>query len=86
VTVVIPARNERGNIEAAVKRIPSFVKTLEILFVEGHSRDGTWEEIERVVAAPNDFANPPRHYQLKISINWKPEATALAWRRRPGCV
>src|SRR5215468_282391 len=35
VTVVIPARNERGNIEAAVKRIPRFVKALEILFVEG---------------------------------------------------
>jgi SAM-dependent methyltransferase len=54
VTVVIPARNERGNIEAAVKRIPRFVKALEILFVEGNSRDGTWEEIERVAAAYPD--------------------------------
>jgi SAM-dependent methyltransferase len=50
-TIVIPARNERGNIEAAVKRIPRFVEDLEIIFVEGHSADGTWEEIERVVAA-----------------------------------
>jgi SAM-dependent methyltransferase len=50
-TIVIPARNERGNIEAAVKRIPRFVEELEIIFVEGHSTDGTWEEIERVVAA-----------------------------------
>jgi SAM-dependent methyltransferase len=50
-TIVIPARNERGNIEAAVKRIPRFVDDLEIIFVEGHSADGTWEEIERVVAA-----------------------------------
>jgi SAM-dependent methyltransferase len=50
-SVVIPARNERGNIEAAVKRIPSFVEQLEIIFVEGHSKDGTWEEIERVAAA-----------------------------------
>jgi SAM-dependent methyltransferase len=54
-TVVIPARNERGNIEAAVKRIPRFVESLEIIFVEGHSRDGTWEEIERVVAAYPDY-------------------------------
>ena len=54
-TVVIPARNERGNIEAAVKRIPRFVKALEIIFVEGHSRDGTWEEIERVAAAHPDY-------------------------------
>jgi len=53
-TVVIPARNERGNIEAAVKRIPRFVEPLEIIFVEGHSKDGTWEEIERVAAAYPD--------------------------------
>lgn len=50
-TVVVPARNERGNIEAAVKRIPRFVEDLEIIFIEGHSQDGTWQEIERVVAA-----------------------------------
>src|SRR5262249_37088609 len=49
-TVVIPARNERGNIEAAAKRIPRFAEALEIIFVEGGSRDGTWEEIERVAA------------------------------------
>lgn len=50
-TIVIPARNERGNIEAAIQRIPHFAKTLEIIFVEGHSSDGTWSEIERVVQA-----------------------------------
>ncbi len=50
-TVVIPCRNERGNIEAAVKRIPRFCDELEILFVEGHSTDGTYEEIERIKAA-----------------------------------
>jgi SAM-dependent methyltransferase len=50
-TVVVPARNERGNIEAAIQRIPRFARDLEIIFVEGHSKDGTWEEIQRVVAA-----------------------------------
>jgi SAM-dependent methyltransferase len=50
-TVVIPARNERGNIEAAVKRIPRFIDDLEIIFIEGHSQDGTWQEIERVIAS-----------------------------------
>jgi len=50
-TIVVPARNERGNIEAAVKRIPRFVEDLEIIFVEGHSQDGTWQEIERVIVA-----------------------------------
>ena len=50
-TVLVPCRNERGNVEAAVRRIPDFCPDLEILFVEGHSRDGTLEEIHRVIAA-----------------------------------
>jgi hypothetical protein len=47
-SIVIPARNERGNIEAALQRMPDLGCELEILFVEGNSTDGTWEEIERV--------------------------------------
>ncbi|WP_315757175.1 MULTISPECIES: bifunctional class I SAM-dependent methyltransferase/glycosyltransferase family 2 protein [unclassified Bradyrhizobium] len=47
-TVVIPARNERGNIEPAVQRIAAFCPDIEIIFIEGHSRDGTYEEMERV--------------------------------------
>jgi len=48
VTVLIPCRNERGNIENAIKRTPSFCKDMEFIFVEGHSKDGTLEEIHRV--------------------------------------
>jgi SAM-dependent methyltransferase len=48
VSVVIPARNEAGNIEAAVRRTPEMGAGTELLFVEGHSRDGTWAEIQRV--------------------------------------
>ncbi|MBF0355150.1 MAG: glycosyltransferase [Alphaproteobacteria bacterium] len=51
VSVVIPCRNERGNIESAVKRMPLLGGGVEIIFVEGHSQDGTWEEILRVQAA-----------------------------------
>lgn len=50
-TVVIPCRNERGNIEPAVQRLAPFCDGLEIIFVEGHSRDGTYEECLRVQAA-----------------------------------
>jgi SAM-dependent methyltransferase len=53
-TVVVPARNERGNIESAVRRIPHFADDVEIIFVEGHSQDGTWDEIQRVIAAYPD--------------------------------
>jgi SAM-dependent methyltransferase len=50
-SVVIPCRNERGNIEAAVQRLPRFCPDIEIVFVEGHSSDGTWEEVLRVQRA-----------------------------------
>ncbi|MGH7182779.1 MAG: methyltransferase domain-containing protein, partial [Nitrospiraceae bacterium] len=48
-TIVIPCRNERGNIEAAVQRIPPFGGHQEIIFVDGHSTDGTIEEIQHVM-------------------------------------
>jgi len=48
VSVVVPARNEKGNIEKLVQSIPVMGKQTEIIFVEGHSTDGTWEEIQRV--------------------------------------
>lgn len=47
-SVVIPARNEEGNIEAAVRRTPEMGAGTEIIFIEGHSQDGTWAEIHRV--------------------------------------
>lgn len=48
-TVVVPARNEAGNIEAAVRRTPEMGSHTEIIFVEGHSQDATWDEIQRVI-------------------------------------
>lgn len=54
VSVVIPARNERGNIEPALLRLPDLGSDVEVIFVEGHSNDGTWEEIERVRAKFGD--------------------------------
>ncbi len=54
-TVVVPARNERGNIEAAVLRTPRFCDDVEFIFIEGHSRDGTYEEMERVKTAHPDL-------------------------------
>lgn len=50
-SVVIPARNEEGNIEAAVRRVPLMGAGTEIIFIEGHSKDGTWPEINRVAEA-----------------------------------
>ncbi|MBR0969437.1 MULTISPECIES: bifunctional class I SAM-dependent methyltransferase/glycosyltransferase family 2 protein [Bradyrhizobium] len=51
VSVIIPARNERGNIEPAVRRVAQFCPDIEIIFIEGHSKDGTFEEMTRVQQA-----------------------------------
>lgn len=48
VSVIIPACNESGNIENAILRMPALGTHTEIIFVEGHSTDGTWEKIEEV--------------------------------------
>jgi SAM-dependent methyltransferase len=53
-SILIPCRNERGNIENAVQRMPRFGSAQEILFVEGNSSDGTFEECERVRDAYKD--------------------------------
>jgi len=48
VSVVIPARNESGNIEEAIKRVPEMGSFTEIVFVEGNSTDDTWETIQKM--------------------------------------
>jgi ubiquinone/menaquinone biosynthesis C-methylase UbiE len=48
VTIVVPARNEKGNIENAITRTPAFGTFQEFIFIEGGSKDGTYEEILRV--------------------------------------
>ena len=50
VSVIIPAKNEQGNIERAVLQMPSFGSSQELIFVEGNSTDGTFDEMKRVQA------------------------------------
>jgi len=49
-TILVPCRNEKGNIEQAITRTPAFGAGQEFVFVEGNSQDGTYEEIQRVIA------------------------------------
>jgi glycosyltransferase involved in cell wall biosynthesis len=55
VSVIIPARNEKGNIAGAVAQMPSMGRSTEIIFVEGGSSDGTLEEIKKVVLGQSRF-------------------------------
>jgi|tagenome__1003787_1003787.scaffolds.fasta_scaffold20988718_2 hypothetical protein len=50
VSVVVPCRNEVGNIRHAVERIPQMGRHTEILFCDDKSNDGTPEEITRMQA------------------------------------
>jgi SAM-dependent methyltransferase len=55
VSVIVPARNEAGNIRAALERIPTMGAGTEVIMVEGNSRDDTWEVIQREIAS---YAGP----------------------------
>ena len=50
-TVVVPCRNEVGNISETVARIPPMGSHTEILFVDGDSSDGTPQAIEEAIVA-----------------------------------
>jgi ubiquinone/menaquinone biosynthesis C-methylase UbiE len=56
VSVVIPCRNEAGNIPEAVRRMPRLAERQEIVFVEGHSSDGTAEAVEAAIRDHPDRA------------------------------
>jgi hypothetical protein len=49
-SVIIPARNEAGNILNCVKNLPPMGSHTEIIFVEGNSSDHTWDEMQRIRA------------------------------------
>jgi len=48
VSIIIPARNEEGNIDNVILRTPDFGKSIEFIFVEGHSKDDTWSRIQEL--------------------------------------
>lgn len=54
VSVVVPARNEAGNIPRLMREIPAMGAWTETIFVEGNSTDDTWEVLQREVARKND--------------------------------
>jgi len=46
VSIIVPARNEAGNIDNIVMRIPVMGPDDEIIFIEGNSTDDTWQAIQ----------------------------------------
>jgi SAM-dependent methyltransferase len=54
VSVICPCRNESGNIENLVRRLPAMGSHTELIFVEGHSTDDTFQQCRNVAAAMPD--------------------------------
>jgi hypothetical protein len=54
VSVIVPARNEAGNIPHIFARTPEMGTGTELIFVEGHSKDETYSTIEKEIAAHPD--------------------------------
>jgi glycosyltransferase involved in cell wall biosynthesis len=59
VSVIVAARNESGHIDELIARIPMMGSKTEIIFVEGHSSDDTYQAIEKAIEA-----NPQCHCKL----------------------
>ena len=80
VSVIVPARNEAGNIPQIFERLPRLGRGTEIVFVEGHSRDNTYEAIEQAI---------PLHPEWKCQL-WrqtgvgKGDAVRLGFTRATG--
>jgi hypothetical protein len=51
VSIIVPARNEEGNIPLLFQRLPDFGADFEMVFVEGHSMDGTYDVIAKEMRA-----------------------------------
>jgi ubiquinone/menaquinone biosynthesis C-methylase UbiE len=54
VSVVIPCKNEAGNIAPALERLPAIGTETEVIFVDGNSTDGTVAKIEAAIAKYGD--------------------------------
>ena len=80
VSVIVPARNEAGNISDIFARTPDMGESTELVFVEGHSRDNTYAAIEAAVAA-----HPERSCQvLRQTGTGKGDAVRLGFSRAKG--
>ena len=80
VSVVVPARNEAGNIPEIMRRVPEMGGGSELVFVEGHSADNTYEAIESAI-----FENPHRRCKLyRQTGEGKGDAVRLGFEKAEG--
>ncbi len=80
VSVICPCRNESGNIEHVVRRLPEMGSHTELVFVEGHSEDNTLEECRRIAGV-----TPGRDIKVFVQAGTgKGDACRLGFSRATG--
>ncbi|HDQ03386.1 MAG TPA: glycosyltransferase [Deltaproteobacteria bacterium] len=80
VSVVIPARNEAGNVGRIFATVPEMGSGTELIFVEGHSTDNTYQTIKKAINA-----NPHRQsVLLRQKGKGKGDAVRLGFEHASG--
>jgi SAM-dependent methyltransferase len=82
-SVVIPARNEAGNIRGAIARLPQLGHHTEVIFVEGHSQDNTWDEIQGLLG---EYKGPFTLKAFQQTGKGKADAVRLGFAEASGDV
>jgi glycosyltransferase involved in cell wall biosynthesis len=82
VSIIIPARNESGNIKAIFERTSQMGRETELIFVEGHSKDDTCEAIQHEIAS---HPSTPSLLLRQVGIG-KADAVRLGFSKAMGDV
>jgi SAM-dependent methyltransferase len=83
VSVIVPTRNEAGNVAAAIARTPVMGSRTELIFVEGGSTDGTWETIGNAI---KDYRGPLGISAYQQQGKGKGDAVRLGFSKATGDV
>ena len=81
VSVIVPTRNEAGNVAAAIARTPVLGAGTELIFVEGGSTDGTWETIGKAIA---EYRGPLQLSAYRQQGKGKGDAVRLGFSKATG--
>ena len=84
VSIIIPARNEEGNVAEIIPSIPKFGKWQEIIFVEGNSTDHTWSAITKVVKRTRPSQRLQRVKAFRQKLEGKADAVRLGLSKATG--
>ena len=84
VSIIVPARNEEGNIKKIIASIPKFGKWQEIIFVEGNSKDKTWEAIQKEVEKIKSKGGFLRVKAFKQEHKGKADAVRFGFEKATG--